>query len=91
MRALADARRIVVGMAITSDQPDTFYIGYWPGEGGAQPYRVRGTGELAVWDTAESAAQFGLLEHVNLQVVSVSSSLLAFSQEAISLNPKASQ
>jgi len=62
-------------------------MGYWPGEGGAQPLRLPSTGRLAVWDTSDAAELYGLRNRIVLQVVAVSRERLDVSGEQLVLNP----
>ncbi len=89
LRTLAstNAADKVDGMGHSLDTRTTFFMGYWPGEGGAQPLRLGTPAALAVWDSHEAAELYGLRNRMVLQVVEVSAERLEASGEALALNP----
>jgi hypothetical protein len=69
------------------DPQQQYYIGFWAGEGGAQPLYAPGSTSMYAWDIREDAELFGLRMKTPLQIVSVSGARLLAGTDYVVLNP----
>lgn len=70
-------------MTSIPDTGDTFFIAYWPCEGGAQPLRLGRNKALAVWLSAADVETYALRTRAVLQPVRVTRAELVGSEETL--------
>lgn len=69
------------------DPQQQYYIGFWAGEGGAQPLCAPGSTSMCAWSVKEDAELFGLRMKTPLQVVAVTGARLLAGADQVVLNP----
>lgn len=85
-RVVAQTVAAATGREMTLEPDRTYFVAYWPAEGGAAPLRLGPDDALAVWESRDAAEMYGLRTRAVLQLVETSAARLGTAGPLV-LNP----